>query len=237
MLAFLLLGALTLAAAILLLQLHAGSDSAKLARATWRTVIALAVAGVSLLVLRVPLGFMLIGVSALLPWTLMLRGRQTGAGTAAGQGTGQDSRVETKYLRMVLDHTSGALDGLVLAGRHRDQRLSSLSLAQLLDVRADCLRDDPDGVPLIEAYLDRMHGAAWRAGSAGGQSSGGAGPRAAQRMSREEALEILGLAPTATEEEIREAYHQLIMKLHPDHGGSDYLAAKINQARDVLLDA
>ena len=63
---------------------------------------------------------------------------------------------------MALDHDSGALDGLVLAGRHRDQLLSKLTLEQLLAVRADCIADDPQGVPLIEAYLDRIHGATWR---------------------------------------------------------------------------
>lgn len=236
MVAFLLLGLLTLIAALLLLRLYAGPDTARLTRATWRTAIAFAVIGVALLVLRVPLGFMFVGVSAILPWTLRRQGPQPAPG-AGGSSPGPDSRVETKYLRMVLDHGTGALDGLVLAGRHRDRRLGDLSLAQLLDVRADCLRDDPDGVPLIEAYLDRVHGAAWRAEGAGRQSSDTPPRPGTARMTREEALEVLGLAPTATDAEIREAYHQLIMKLHPDHGGSDYLAAKINQARDVLLGA
>ncbi|NJM92532.1 MAG: DnaJ domain-containing protein [Rhodospirillaceae bacterium] len=139
---------------------------------------------------------------------------------------------------MALDHDSGALDGLVLAGRHRDQLLSKLTLAQLLEVRADCIADDPQGVPLIEAYLDRIHGATWRAQEPGRQSSDDAPPkRASGVMTREEAFAVLGLPPTASDAEIRETHHRLIMKLHPDHGGSDYLAAKINQARDVLLGA
>ena len=54
-------------------------------------------------------------------------------------------------------------------------------------------------------------------------------------MSRAEALDVLGLKEGATEAEIRDAHHRLIAGLHPDHGGSTYLAAKINQARDVLV--
>jgi hypothetical protein len=136
---------------------------------------------------------------------------------------------------MALDHDSGALDGLVLQGKYRDQLLSKLTLDQVLEVRAECLAGDPDGVPLIEAYLDRVHGAAWREAGTRQQSSEGAAPRRAAAMTREEAFEVLGLQSTASDAEIREAHHHLMMKLHPDHGGSGYLAAKINQARDVLL--
>ena len=137
---------------------------------------------------------------------------------------------------MALDHDTGALDGLILAGKHRDVLLSKLTLEQLLEVREDCLAGDPEGVPLIEAYLDRIHGAAWRGAGASQHSSEGESPkRASTAMSREEALQVLGLSAGATDAEIRAAYHNLIRKLHPDHGGSDYLAAKLNQARDVLI--
>ena len=105
-------------------------------------------------------------------------------------------------------------------------------------MRADCIADDPQGVPLIEAYLDRVHGATWREQGSGRRSSDDASPkRASTVMTREEAFAVLGLPPTASDAEIRETHHRLMMKLHPDHGGSDYLAAKINQARDVLLGA
>src|SRR5262249_59961903 len=83
------------------------------------------------------------------------------------------SRIDTKYLSLALDHTTGALDGEVLAGRHRGRRVAELTLAQLLEVRAECLVDDPDGVTLIEAYLDRVHGPDWRGPGGGGPAASG----------------------------------------------------------------
>jgi DnaJ-class molecular chaperone len=91
---------------------------------------------------------------------------------------------------------------------------------------------------LLEAYLDRIH-PDWRDELAGGRASGGSGGSSARPsssdMTVEEAYAILGLAPGADSEAIREAHRRLMVKLHPDHGGSDYLATKINRARDVLL--
>ena len=234
---YLLLGLPTLFGVVILLRIYASASPASLSRAVRRTAIASAILGAMLLLLRVPLGFMFVGIGAILPLTLRWRALWPDFGVPLNQPRGKTSRIDTKYLRMALDHDSGALDGLVLAGRHRDQLLSKLTLEQLLAVRADCIADDPQGVPLIEAYLDRIHGATWREKS-GQQSSDDASPkRASAAMTREEAFAVLGLPPTANDAEIRETHHRLMMKLHPDHGGSDYLAAKINQARDILLGA
>ena len=236
--AYLLLGLFTLCGVILMLRVYASASPASLTRAVQRAAIVSAALGAVLILLRVPLGFVFVGISAILPLSLQWRALWPDFGMPLNQPRGKSSRIDTKYLRMALDHDSGALDGLVLAGRHRDQLLSKLTLQQLLEVRADCLGDDPEGVPLIEAYLDRIHGASWRKESSGQQSSGNASSRhASTTMTREEAFDVLGLRPTASDSEIRETHHRLIMKLHPDHGGSDYLAAKINQARDVLLGA
>lgn len=235
---YLLLGLPTLFGIVLLLRIYASASPASLGRAVRRTAIMSAILGAMLLLLRLPLGFMFVGIGAILPLTLRWRALWPDFGVPRGQPRGKTSRIDTKHLRMALDHDSGALDGLVLAGRHRDQLLSKLTLEQLLAVRAECIADDPKGVPLIEAYLDRTHGATWREQESGRQSSDDASPkRASAVMTREEAFAVLGLPPTANDAEIRETHHRLIMKLHPDHGGSDYLAAKINQARDVLLGA
>jgi DnaJ domain len=236
LMAYLLLVLLALSCAILMLRVFASASPASLARSARRTAVASAALGAVLLLFRMPVGFVFLGVSAALPLTLRWRALWPDFGASPSRPSGKNSRIDTRYLRMVLDHDSGALDGLVLAGQHRDRLLSKLTLEQLLEVRAECLLDDPDGVSLIEAYLDRNHGATWREEQSGRQTSDGTSSRHASTvMTREEAFEVLGLPPTANDAEIRETHHRLIIKLHPDHGGSDYLAAKINQARDVLL--
>ena len=97
----------------------------------------------------------------------------------------------------------------------------------------ECRTDDEEGARLIEAYLDRAH-PDWQGGQHGEEA--GASPRAATSdVTVEEAYAILGLAPGADAEAIKAAHHRLMKQLHPDHGGTDYLAAKLNRARDVLL--
>jgi hypothetical protein len=157
---------------------------------------------------------------------------------SAGPIGGHRPPIVTKYLNVVADANTGKLYGTVLIGRFRSRRLTELSLEQLLEVREQCRRDDPDATLLIEAYLDQAFGAAWKAKAEGGpfaetSPANVTGPA----MTRDEAYEILGLKPGASEAEVREAHHRLMLKLHPDQGGSDYLARRINQAKDVLLEA
>jgi DnaJ-domain-containing protein 1 len=115
-------------------------------------------------------------------------------------------------------------------------RVEELGSADLLALLRECRAEDEEGARLLEAYLDRVR-PDWRdelAGERPGGSGGGARP-AGGDMTVEEAYAILGLAPGADAEAIKEAHRRLMVKLHPDHGGSDYLATKINRARDVLL--
>ena len=152
---------------------------------------------------------------------------------------GQSSDVETAYLRMTLDHDSGEVEGQVLDGRFKGRSLATLGLEELLELREECGREDPESLPLVEAYLDRAF-ADWRAefGAEGEQETGeqGSSARAYDRpMTKQEAWGVLDLAPGASAEEIRAAHHRLMKKVHPDQGGSNYLASKINQAKDVLL--
>lgn len=150
--------------------------------------------------------------------------------------SGQSS-VATRFLDMTLDHATGAMSGQVRDGHFTGRTLSDLDVRELRELWREC-QIDPQSVAVLEAYLDR-HGAPdwrekWR--SAGPESSSQSSPGAGDRMDRHEAYQVLGLRPDASREEIRAAHRRLIQRVHPDHGGSSYLAARINQARDVLLD-
>ena len=133
---------------------------------------------------------------------------------------------------MTLDHDSGNLAGEVLAGRFQGQRLDQLDLEDLLRLLDECAADE-ESVALLQAYLDRVHGDEWR--QRAGARAQRQGPPRSGEMSREEALQILGLDAGAGETEITEAHRRLMQKLHPDRGGSAYLAARINLAKEILL--
>ena len=154
--------------------------------------------------------------------------------SARGPSPGQTSTVETTMLRMSLDHDTGEMDGEIRAGRFAGHRLSSLNLKQLLTLLAQYRHADSQSAALLEAYLDRTHGNSWRGADA-------RGPRAdtVERagMSREEAYAVLGLQPGAKHRDIIAAHRRLMQRVHPDRGGSDFLAAKINQAKDLLLES
>jgi hypothetical protein len=152
-----------------------------------------------------------------------------------GPTPGKATNVETRTLRMRLDHDTGALEGTVLTGSFRGRTLQELSREDLLDLLRECRADDPESAQLLEGYLDRAHGADWRTDDAGPRGQPGAGGPARGPMTRDEAYKILGLEPGATPEDIHEAHRRLMLKVHPDQGGSTYLAAQINQAKDLLL--
>lgn len=165
--------------------------------------------------------------------------RREAAGGAAAPG--EETAVETATLAMRLDHATGRMSGRVRRGPHQGRELAELTLPVLLGLLAECRATDPDSVPLLEAWLDRT-APDWReaeafAGMGGAEPGGGAGapPGRGGPMSRDEALAVLGLAEGATAEQIRAAHRRLMRAAHPDQGGSDWLAARINQARDVLL--
>lgn len=153
------------------------------------------------------------------------------ASKAQAAGGGRTSRVQSRFLLMILDHDSGNMDGEVLTGQFEGKKLSELDLTQIRQLLDQYRRMDDESYALLEAYLDRVHGDQWRQpGDGQGPGTVSAGP-----MNEQEAREILGVSEQASAEEITGAHRRLMQKLHPDRGGSTYLAAKINQAKDTLL--
>lgn len=156
---------------------------------------------------------------------LLLRWLQ-GETTRAGP-----SNLATAWLRVTFDPRSGLLDGEVLAGEWAGRRLSELPLAALRRLYAQFSEVDMPSARLLAAYLDRRFQAEWR----GAETDQETTAPLSGRMSREQALAVLGLAVGASTSEIVQAHRRLMQKLHPDRGGSDLLAAMINRAKDVLL--
>ena len=155
------------------------------------------------------------------------RGHASSAGDPPNGGTTPKvSTVATADLRMTLDHDSGDMDGEVLAGTLAGQRLSALDLPALSTLYNELGADDSR--QLLGAYLDRRF-PGWA------NASTTRDPPAAGEMDKSQALAVLGLSDGATEDEVMAAHRRLMQKLHPDRGGTDYLAATLNRAKEVLL--
>ncbi|PPD45369.1 MAG: molecular chaperone DnaJ [Methylocystis sp.] len=195
-------------------------------------------------------GFALIALGALLlvrgrldvglalgAFGLWLMGLTSQGGMHNVGGGGGVSRVRSAMIEMELDHSTGAIRGMILAGKDEGRRLDTLTRPALLDLYKVCLRDDPDGARLLEAYLDRRF-AGWRAAGDAHRNAGDAGDQRARRagtITEDEAYEILGLKKGAAAADIARAHRDLMKKLHPDLGGTTDLAARVNEAKDVLM--
>jgi DnaJ-like protein len=150
------------------------------------------------------------------------------------QSPGRTSRVRSQFLDMVLDHDSGNLRGQIIAGEHAGRSLDDFDLKQLVGLAATL---DPESRALLESYLDRRF-AGWREDTqsdGAGRQGGQVGRPPSGKMTEEEAYQILGLQPGATADDISRSHRSLMKKLHPDQGGSTYLASRVNEAKDTLL--
>lgn len=231
---FLLGGFAILCGLLLLGYLFVNANPAKLARAVKLAGLGI---GAVLLVGVVVLteGRVLVYLAPLVPILPVFRRIRSMFGGLRGPATSQSSEVETPFLRMSLDHDTGAMSGTVLRGRFAGMRLDELGRTDLVALLRECRAEDEESARLVEAYLDRLH-RDWREDLSGGHA-GSQPTSAGGDLTVEDAYAILGLKPGATSEEIRAAHRRLMQQLHPDHGGTDYLATKINRARDVLLKA
>jgi hypothetical protein len=226
---FLLGGVAILCGVLLLGYLFVNADPVRLARIFKWTGIVVAVLAVLALLVSGRLAMFLAPIALAMP--LLRRFRSMFSGFQ-GPSTARNSTVETPFIRMSLDHDTGSMAGTVLQGRFTGMRIDELGRAELLALLRECRAADEEGARLVEAYLDRAY-PDWRDEMRG--ERGQAPPAASPDVTVEEAYAILGLAPGADAEAVKAAHHRLMKQLHPDHGGTDYLAAKLNRARDVLL--
>lgn len=143
------------------------------------------------------------------------------------------STVRTAALEMELDHDSGKLEGLILAGRYEGKMLGAMGAADLQQLYGE-LRSDPESRQLLETYLDGRF-PAWRKDAQPDSREGLGVAPGAGAMTKEEAYKILGLEAGAAAADIRKAHRRLMQRLHADVGGTSVLAARINEAKDVLL--
>jgi hypothetical protein len=176
--------------------------------------------------LAVPLGFAGLGLLGWIPFG------PAGFGARIRKSPGQVSRVRSAFVEMELDHDTGAMAGRILAGKHEGVTLDALDIGTLVGVLGEI---DDESRALMVAYLDRRD-PGWREyaqGDAAARESGAA--RSSGKMTEEEAYQVLGVEPGASAEEIGRAHRTLMKKLHPDQGGSTYLAARVNEAKDTLL--
>ena len=191
---------------------------------------ALAVAGLlgarGRLDIAIPLGLTGLGLLGWLPWSI------PGLGARMRKSTGQVSRVRSAFVEMELDHDTGKMRGRILAGRHEGAALDALDVATLAGFLPDI---DEESRSLLMAYLDRRE-PLWRE-NAQADATAGSSRRgwSTGKMTEEEAYQILGVQPGASAKDIGLAHRSLMKKLHPDQGGSTYLAARVNEAKDVLL--
>jgi DnaJ domain len=225
----LILGALVLVLALWALNVFAKADAQKVVQVLRISGGWAALAGAGFLLVRgqfglgLPLGLAGLSLLGWLPWG------PAGFGARTRKTAGQVSRVRTAFVEMELEHDTGTMRGRILAGPHEGVPLDALDIATLVGCLAEI---DEESRALLATYLDRRH-PAWREHGQGDAAAGrgaSSGP-----MTEQEAYQILGLQLGATADEIRRAHRTLMKKLHPDQGGSTYLASRINEAKDTLL--
>lgn len=185
------------------------------------------------------LGFLIPLLRRFLP--ALLGGAMSGGtgGEGAQARTGNQSHVASDILNMTLDHDSGDMTGEILKGPMAGRTLADLGEGEFIELLQYCRQHDDDSARLLETYLDRRFGDSWRADDPGtGEDSDGGESGESYRggaLSESEARDILGVEPGATRSDIIQAHRRMMQKLHPDRGGSNYFAARINEAKELLL--
>ena len=238
------LGMALLAGMLLAGRWYATADTKTLLKVLKWVLLGTVVSVVFFFIISCRLACALAALPALLPWFFRLRAVARAAKTLArmrqaygtgpgAPGTGGSSDLETRFLRMWLDHETGVMSGRVIDGPYKGHRLDDMDIADLVKLWKQCDCEDPESGRVVAAYLDRTY-PNWGEGGDDASETGGS-TASLGVMDRAQALQVLGLAEDASATDVKDAHRRLISGMHPDHGGSDFLAAQINQAKDVLL--
>jgi hypothetical protein len=175
------------------------------------------------LAIAIPLGAFGLGLLGWMPFG------PAGFSARTQKSKGQASRVRTQFLELELDHDTGAMRGTIIAGRKRGSSLDDLPVETLAGLVGEF---DDESRALLVAYLDRRD-AGWREHADADAATGRSAPSSG-KMTEDEAYQILGLQPGASVDDVAQAHRRLMKRMHPDQGGSTYLAARINEAKEVL---
>ena len=162
-----------------------------------------------------------------LPYLARLMSMSSTAHANSNASGSQQTETSTQELRMRLDHESGDIDGEVLVGRHEGRALSDLSPMEIKELHL-ALKETKSR-RLLEAYADRYHPTILDPQAEGS-------PTVSPEMTHGRALKVLGLSTAATKDEIVAAHRRLIQRMHPDRGGSSFLAAELNAAKKFLME-
>ncbi|WP_020592702.1 DnaJ domain-containing protein [Kiloniella laminariae] len=238
MIAYFLAGVALLLALVFLAQWYSQASPSTIIKTLKRIAISLGLFVALFLILTGRVLLVLGALPLLLPLLLRYRGILQRLKMARGPVPGQFSEVVTRFLQMRLDHTSGEMSGQVISGAQEGKSLSDLSSEMVAQLYRDYRLEDTESADLILAYAQRRFGSDWMQEEEGASAQDFREGKAGMSdtvMDKKQALEILGLKKGASAEEIREAHRSLMQKLHPDHGGSTFLATQINRAKDVLL--
>lgn len=188
------------------------------------------VAGALLLLVvtgRIPVIFAAISAAVpLLHRLLAYRGLIGTVGRFAGQKLGI-TRFTTTWLIVEYDIARRSLDGQVIRGQFEGQRLSQLKTSELNDLLEE-VKDDFQSRAAVNAFMMAHSGTRYEQNAQSPSNVNG-------KMAVSQAYEILGLQANATDEDVKQAHKRLMQKLHPDRGGSSYLASQINAAKATLL--
>ena len=138
------------------------------------------------------------------------------------------SQFRTQSLLVTINFANGQIFGEILDGDFAGRQLDELSAEELQTLSEQLKNNDRESYVLLQAYL-------LRSGTGNYQSQDSYQPKSYSELSNDEAYEVLGLPNSASKDQVIKAHKRLMQRLHPDRGGSDYLAAKINAAKDKLI--